>query len=160
MFDSKATWEGALGQLPATVHRLVPDLVPQSFLFLEGDLGAGKTSLAKFLIADFGVLENVASPTFSLMNVYTLPKPKQGIARILHLDLYRVRNGKELCLLGLEREFQHDTLCVIEWASLIEETDWSYFFDLTGCAKPLQKLKLEIEIQSSASRSYTLSSLL
>jgi tRNA threonylcarbamoyladenosine biosynthesis protein TsaE len=158
MSSTALAFEGALGELPATVHKITPLLKPGSFLFLEGDLGAGKTSFVKLLAAEFGFAQSVTSPTFSLMNVYLLPQIKHGILRILHLDLYRVRNGKELCLMGLEREFDGTTLCVIEWGSKIEDDQWDYFFDLTGCLVPTQKMKLEIEIQSSARRTYTFGS--
>ena len=149
-------FEGALGDLPATFHKVIPQLQPGVFLNLEGDLGAGKTSFVKLLLKEMGYTQAVTSPTFSLMNVYPMPEKRRGISKILHLDLYRVRNGKEICLMGLEREFDSETLCVIEWGSKIDEKDWEYFFQLTGCPRPIAQWKLEIEIQSSARRRYVL----
>jgi tRNA threonylcarbamoyladenosine biosynthesis protein TsaE len=150
-------FEGALGDLPGTVKKIAPHLHPGTLLFLEGDLGAGKTSFVKALASHWGVSQAVTSPTFALMNMYTLPKPSAGVVHLIHLDLYRIRSGKELCLIGLETQFNMESVCLVEWASQASQSDWDAFFKTTNCARPRRSLKLEIELESSAKRMYKLS---
>jgi len=83
-------------------------------LFLEGDLGSGKTTFVQGLVASFGYTEPVRSPTFALMHTYHVNHPT--IKRIVHLDLYRLNDPSELRAFGLE-EVIHDpqTLVLVEW---------------------------------------------
>lgn len=79
-------------------------------VFLSGELGAGKTTLAAALLAACGVRESVRSPTYALIEVYPLDA-HQGV----HLDLYRLQDASELEQLGL-RDYLHDgSLLLIEW---------------------------------------------
>ena len=75
---------------------------------LEGDLGAGKTTLARAILAALGVTENVPSPTFTLVQSYDTAR------RCRHYDLYRMKNGRELDELGLD-EALDDGAALIEW---------------------------------------------
>lgn len=83
-------------------------------LFLEGDLGAGKTTFVQGLVAALGYEEAVRSPTFALMHQY--PVEHGNIKRIVHLDLYRLNDRSELRPFGLE-EFLGDpaTVVLVEW---------------------------------------------
>lgn len=74
-------------------------------VFLIGDLGMGKTTLARGILRAAGCKESVKSPTFSLFHVYDLDIP------IVHADLYRVRQGEDL---GLE-EYLADHVLLVEW---------------------------------------------
>jgi len=81
-------------------------------ILLYGELGAGKTAFSRGLAAGFGLLEvdEVASPTFTLINEYP------GLARIYHIDLYRIETG-QLDGLGLDEIFENPKAAVIvEWA--------------------------------------------
>lgn len=84
---------------------LASELKAGDIVLLEGDLGAGKTTLVRGLLAALGVTEGVRSPTFNLMQIFeTLPP-------VLHADLYRLKSAAGL---GLEEYF--DThLCLVEW---------------------------------------------
>ncbi|MCA2961225.1 MAG: tRNA (adenosine(37)-N6)-threonylcarbamoyltransferase complex ATPase subunit type 1 TsaE [Silvanigrellales bacterium] len=140
--------------LQQVVSLLVPLLGPGVWLFLEGDLGAGKTTLTRALLSALGSMEHGRSPTFSLLDVVPLSKPvptsRGELVRILHLDLYRLKNGRELTFLGLEGEFRKGTAAIFEWASQVAEDEWEDFFQATGCRRPERILTLEINrVQTS-----------
>ena len=77
---------------------------------LEGDLGAGKTTLAKAICRGFGVTEDVTSPTFALVHRY-----ETGRAPVHHIDLYRLRGPDELTNLGWDDIMTEPGLVLVEW---------------------------------------------
>ena len=79
-------------------------------IFLEGDLGVGKTTLAQGVLRGFGVPGRVKSPTYTLIESYATA---HGPA--LHLDLYRLRDGEELEFLGIRDYLDEAALWLIEW---------------------------------------------
>jgi tRNA threonylcarbamoyladenosine biosynthesis protein TsaE len=96
----------------ATAQDLARKLQLPAHILLYGDLGAGKTLFTKGLAAGFGLtdVDEVASPTFTLVNQY------HGPVRIYHIDLYRIETGA-LDGLGLEEIFDDPNAAVIvEWA--------------------------------------------
>lgn len=82
---------------------------------LTGDLGAGKTTLTKAIALGLQVHEDVTSPTFTIINEY------MGKLPVYHFDVYRVNTIEEMYDLGYEEYFYGDGVCIIEWASRIEE---------------------------------------
>lgn len=100
--DSLEAWGRAVG---AALPR--PAVVT-----LEGDLGAGKTTLARALCAGLGVtdLEAVTSPTFSLVQQYAAPA-----GPVVHVDLYRLRSDAELDALGWDELVATAPVLLIEW---------------------------------------------
>lgn len=84
--------------------------VERKFLFF-GDLGAGKTTLIKELSLQLGVLDNVSSPTFSIVNEYTSEK----YGKIYHFDFYRLNNEYEAFDIGCEEYFLSNNYCFVEW---------------------------------------------
>jgi len=91
-------------------ERLARALPPHGVVLLTGNLGAGKTMLAKGIVSGLGAApaEEVSSPTFTLIHEY-------GNGRVYHVDLYRLEEPRELATLGLEELFERDAVVLIEW---------------------------------------------
>ena len=77
---------------------------------LEGDLGAGKTTLAQAICRGFGVVEDVTSPTFALVHQYEAPD-----APVYHLDLYRLEGPGQLTNLGWDEIMNERAAVLVEW---------------------------------------------
>ncbi len=82
---------------------------------LNGELGAGKTTLTKSIGLGLGVTDYITSPTFALINEYT------GRLPVYHFDVYRLENVDELYDLGFDEYFYGKGVCIIEWAEKIEK---------------------------------------
>lgn len=93
-------------------HRLIPG----SVVALSGDLGTGKTHFTKGISKGLGITENVASPTFTIINEH-----RGGRLPLYHFDCYRLRSPAELDEMGFEEYIYGNGVCVIEWAEMIEE---------------------------------------
>lgn len=83
---------------------------PSLVMFLEGDLGAGKTTLARGFLAALGHEGRVPSPTYTLIEPYEV-----GGYRVLHVDLYRIHTAAEVEDLGLLDQLGAGTVALIEW---------------------------------------------
>lgn len=104
--------EMALPDMAATVllaARIAPLLGAGDAVALWGDLGAGKTSLARAILRALGVTEEVPSPTFTLVQTYETPR-----LAVAHYDLYRLKAPRELDELGF-REALEDGAALVEW---------------------------------------------
>lgn len=124
-------------------QELMGRLKPGDWIFLHGDLGAGKTFFTQRICREMGVLDVVSSPTYALMNIYNANY--NGIEKILHLDLYRLKTPLEICSLGLEQEFDTlNTIAFFEWPSILNEQDWEHFFQFTGCPRPLRTHNIHV----------------
>jgi len=77
---------------------------------IAGDLGAGKTTLVKAICAGYGVRESVTSPTFALVHEY-----ESSRSPVLHLDLYRLEDERELDGLGWDELITTHALVLVEW---------------------------------------------
>ncbi len=93
---------------------LAERLPPGSLLFLEGELGTGKTTLVRGLARRLGVSGRVSSPTFTLIQSYPTP---QG--PLVHADLYRLADPAPLLELGLEELLSSCRLAAIEWGEAL-----------------------------------------
>ena len=82
---------------------------------LNGELGAGKTTLTQSIAKGMGIDAYVTSPTFTLVNEY------YGDRALYHFDTYRLENVEEIDMLGFDEYFYSDGVCVIEWADRIVE---------------------------------------
>lgn len=97
---------------------------------LSGDLGVGKTAFVKAAAAAFGIQDEVISPTFVYEQRYELPRPVQGIARLIHLDLYRLGSAADVRDLGLEVS-DPDGVVFIEWPERVGELVVTHALALT-----------------------------
>ncbi|MGA2483255.1 MAG: tRNA (adenosine(37)-N6)-threonylcarbamoyltransferase complex ATPase subunit type 1 TsaE [Candidatus Acidiferrales bacterium] len=96
-------------------------LTAPAVVLLTGDLGSGKTTLTKGIIAGLGAAreEDVTSPTFTLVHVYRRP------VTIYHVDLYRVEQLHDFETLGLEDIFAKPGILIVEWAERFAlRADW------------------------------------
>lgn len=98
-------------QTVALGQRLAGELPWKAVVLLIGELGAGKTTLAKGLVSGLGAAppEEVASPTFTLVHEYG-SDPK-----VYHVDLYRIERAEELESLGLEELLERQAVMLVEW---------------------------------------------
>lgn len=138
-------------ELPQFAKSFSTKLQPGEWIFLNGDMGAGKTAFAREISRALGVQNFLTSPTFSILHEELLSQPFQQITKLCHLDLYRLKSGKELCFIGLEEAFhKKNTVCLFEWPCVMEEDDWQFFFQTTGCARPTRIWHIHIENEGNA----------
>lgn len=102
--------------------RLSRELPRRAVVLLIGNLGAGKTTLAKGIVSGLNAAseDEVSSPTFTLIHEYG------SDGRVYHIDLYRLDTATEVATLGLEDIFERDAIVLVEWGerfpSLMPET--------------------------------------
>jgi len=91
-------------------RKLAGELPKRGVVLLIGNLGAGKTTLAKGIISGLGAAdpEDVASPTFTLIHEY-------NDGRLFHIDLYRLDTPQQVATLGLDELLDRDALVLVEW---------------------------------------------
>ncbi|MDB5695713.1 MAG: tRNA threonylcarbamoyladenosine biosynthesis protein TsaE [Sphingomonas bacterium] len=90
---------------------LAPLVRPGDVIALSGQLGAGKTSLARGLLAALGLAGEAPSPTFAIVQPYAPPEVR---VPVLHVDLYRLEHADEIRELGLD-EALTDSVLLVEW---------------------------------------------
>lgn len=95
--------------------KLGKQLAPNTVVYFFGDLGAGKTTFIKGMVAgSIGTSgEEVNSPTFTYLNIYN------GKKTVYHFDLYRLHNADEFLSMGFDDMFDAGGICCIEWAEKI-----------------------------------------
>ncbi|MFA5839504.1 MAG: tRNA (adenosine(37)-N6)-threonylcarbamoyltransferase complex ATPase subunit type 1 TsaE [Candidatus Margulisiibacteriota bacterium] len=115
-------------------------LKPNAIIALEGQLGAGKTTLVQGIAEGLGVSDYITSPTFIIINEY------KGRFPLYHFDLYRLENINAIEELGIEEYFNRGGVCVIEWAEKL------------GDFKPASLSKINFDVISEQERKICVSS--
>jgi tRNA threonylcarbamoyladenosine biosynthesis protein TsaE len=107
-------------------------------VYLHGDLGAGKTSLARALLRHLGAGERIKSPTYSLVEPYMLVDGRPA----WHLDLYRIADPGELEWLGLDALSDPQSLVLVEWpergAGALPPSDLNLFLQHEGTSRSMR----------------------
>ena len=93
--------------------KIIP-LLKYKLVFLEGELGSGKTTLIKQFCKELGFKNQVTSPTFPLLNIY-----KNNEKKIYHADLYRLKNIDEINELGFFEVMESSNWFFVEWPELL-----------------------------------------
>ena len=127
----------SLGQALARI--LQPGLV----IHLHGELGAGKTCLTRALLHAAGYSGRVKSPTYTLMEPYTITLEGQSIA-LLHFDLYRMGDPHEFIEAGFRDQVDGSAICIIEWpeqaGDLLPAPDLDLFLTVTEHSREVELL--------------------
>ena len=89
---------------------LAPFLLPGMVVWLDGDLGAGKTTLVRGLCRALGYAGPVKSPTYTLVEVYVISS-----LYLYHFDFYLFRDPEEFIDAGLDEYFRSNAVCLVEW---------------------------------------------
>ena len=97
-------------------EKLGREAKPGQIYTLNGDLGTGKTVFTQGFASGLGITEPVNSPTFTILQVY-----EEGRMPFYHFDVYRIGDVEEMDEIGYEDCFYGEGVCLIEWASLVEE---------------------------------------
>ena len=95
----------------------VKEKIKTNIVLISGEMGVGKTTLIKEVLLSMKVVENVSSPTFSIINEYITGQNKI----VYHMDLYRIKNISEIEGIGLFEYLESGNLCIIEWGDIIEK---------------------------------------
>ena len=119
-------------------HRLAAAWPPQALVLLIGDLGAGKTTLTKGIVAGRGIADPVTSPTFTLIHEYGMPP------RVFHIDLYRLDEAHEVMALGLDELLDRPALTLIEWGERFPELWPRQHIEVRLTRRPDERREIEV----------------
>lgn len=111
------TFQYRLDQIQAAARQLIAAADAEKIWVFQGQMGAGKTTMIKALAAEMGVLDQVSSPTFGIVNEYDTT----GGMKIFHFDFYRMDDPIEALDIGIEEYFYGGEYCWIEWAEKIAQ---------------------------------------
>lgn len=95
---------------PGLTEGLAPGSKPGLVIYLEGELGAGKTTLVRGLLRALGFSGKVKSPTYTFVELYAISR-----LNLYHFDFYRFDQAEEYLDAGLDEYFQGDGICLVEW---------------------------------------------
>lgn len=136
-----------VSQALLSILNTAPPLDTSTTLFLEGELGAGKTTLTGALGKELGVISPMTSPTYAIMNEYTTNH--QQWKKVIHMDLYRIDTLWELHEYNLEENLSDPhTLFIVEWSKSAKD-----FFQATRC------FQIDIMLSTPHLRTYNISRL-
>tara|TARA_B100001113_G_C20645160_1_gene420953 strand:- start:80 stop:499 length:420 start_codon:yes stop_codon:yes gene_type:complete len=105
----------SINQLSSVALELL-SLTDNRIFAINGDLGAGKTTLVKQFCSHLHVIDSISSPTFSIVNEYI----QSSGSKIFHFDLYRINDVSELVKMGIDTYINSGHFCFIEWPEIIK----------------------------------------
>ena len=120
------------------------------WIFLNGDLGAGKTFFTQNMLKKLGTKEQVTSPTFPIMT--NIKTSHTSIQNVCHLDLYRIKNWQEILYLGLEDSLEQNYVVIVEWANILSLEEWGKLFTQLQNIRPKRIIQIDIEVTNSNKR--------
>ena len=94
-------------------EKLGRTLSPGAIVAMYGGLGAGKTAFTRGLAAGLGIVANVSSPTFTIVNEYP------GKIPLFHFDMYRIESENELYSIGWDDYLERGGVCAVEWSERV-----------------------------------------
>lgn len=106
----------SIGQLAAVARLFLEKAGGEKIWLVEGEMGAGKTTFIKAICATLGVIDNMSSPTFSIINEYRTVNNDV----IFHFDFYRLKKEAEAIDIGIEDYLYSGAYCFIEWSEKIK----------------------------------------
>ncbi len=106
-----------LDQIENAARRIIEEAGDEKIWIFKGQMGAGKTTLIKALAKQLGVVDQVSSPTFGIVNEYGTAAG----SKIFHFDFYRMDDPTEALDIGIEEYFYGGEYCWLEWAEKIAQ---------------------------------------
>jgi tRNA threonylcarbamoyladenosine biosynthesis protein TsaE len=125
-----------LNELESVSKEIVKAAQGLSVWLLNGEMGAGKTTLAKAICRELTVKDMVSSPTFSIVNEYRTSSDQP----VFHFDFYRLKNEEEAYDIGVHEYFETGNICLVEWSEKIPSLLPEHF------------LEIKLEVNDSQSR--------
>ena len=129
---------GSLDELDNVAREVLDSLAGRSVVAFDAPMGAGKTTLISRIAAMLNADDDVASPTFAIVNQY------EGERTIFHFDMYRIERVEEALDFGCEEYFASGELCLVEWPEKIEPL------------LPEDTMVVRIEIKSDTERRFVI----
>jgi tRNA threonylcarbamoyladenosine biosynthesis protein TsaE len=116
-----------LESLASVASELIQVLSKPSFVAINGQMGAGKTTFVQALLRELGIQDPDGSPTYAIVHEYVT---NSGV-KAFHLDCYRIENERDLAQLGLDELFEENAYFFVEWPDKIENilpehANWLY----------------------------------
>ena len=127
----------SLDEINQAASLFIHSMKDKTIFAFYGNMGAGKTTFIKAVCEQLGVTDVVNSPSFSIINEYSLPEQKK---KIYHFDFYRIKKENEVYDIGYEDYFYSGNLCFLEWPELVEDL------------LPENTVRVHIQVQKDLSR--------
>lgn len=130
----------SLNELPEVAEVILNELNGRTVVAFRGEMGAGKTTLIRSIMALLGSEDTISSPTFAIVNQYST----EAENTVYHFDFYRIERIEEAYDFGYEEYFYSGELCLVEWPEKIEQL------------LPDNVMTVNITIESETERTFTI----